>query len=150
MTYYVGAVMAMFDKEVLGQKYDITIDGEDMSGTYTNINISNGPCCGGDKSPITTAVPDDGIMDILMLRRRNPLQVSNRLVAYTKGRYARFPDDFTLRRGTHISIRSKDPLILNLDGDSFFDANVTVELMKGAVKIAAPDNLSYKERNRLP
>jgi diacylglycerol kinase family enzyme len=146
MTYYIGAVMAMFDKKVLGQKYDISIDGKDMSGTYTNVNISNGPCCGGDKSPVFTAIPDDGIMDILMLRERSPLQVSTRLVAYTKGHYDRFPDDFTLRRGTNVSFRSKDPLIINLDGDSFFDTNVTVDLVKGAVKIAAPDNLFYQPR----
>jgi diacylglycerol kinase family enzyme len=146
MTYYIGAVMVMFDKKVLTQKYDISIDGKDLSGVYANINISNGPCCGGDKSPVITAVPDDGLMDILLLKGSNTLRIAYQIVPYTQGHYDRFPNDFMLRRGNIISIRSKDPLIINLDGYSFFDTNVTVELIKGAVKIAAPDDLFYKQR----
>jgi hypothetical protein len=36
--------------------------------------------------------------------------------------------------------------MIDLDGEAFLDTNITVELIKRAVKIAAPDNLSYKKR----
>jgi diacylglycerol kinase family enzyme len=146
MVYYLGGVMVMFDKKLLNQEYDISIDGEDLSGAYASVNIANGPCYGGDKSAVVTAVPDDGLMDVLMFRGSSTLRGLTRILPYTKGHYDRFPADFSLKRGRIISIRSRDPLMIDLDGEAFLDTNITVELIKGAVNIAAPDNLSYKQR----
>ncbi|MDR1901414.1 MAG: hypothetical protein LBQ88_03915, partial [Treponema sp.] len=69
----------------------------------------------------------------------------SRVIPYTKGHYDYFLEDFVLKRGKVISIRSKDPLMINLDGEAFFDTNITVKLIPRAVKIAAPNNLSYKK-----
>jgi diacylglycerol kinase family enzyme len=146
MSYAVGGIMVMFDKKLLTQKYVVNIDGEDLSGNYANVNIANAPCCGGDKNPVITAVPDDGLMDVLLFKGIGALRGLVRMLPYIKGRYDRFPRDFTLKRGKVISIRSKEPLIIDLDGETFLDTNITVELIPGAVNIAAPDNLSYKQR----
>jgi diacylglycerol kinase family enzyme len=146
ITYYLGGFMVMFDRKMLTQEYVISIDGEDLSGTYANVNIANGPCYGGDKSAVTSAVPDDGFMDVLMFKGTGPLRGLIRILPYTKGHYDRFPGDFTLKRGKTISIRSKDPLMIDLDGEAFLDTNITIELVKQAVKIAAPNNLSYSRR----
>jgi diacylglycerol kinase family enzyme len=146
MIYYLGGTIVMFNKKLLTQEYDISIDGEDLSGSYASLNIANGPCYGGDKSAVITAVPDDGLMDVLMFKSSSTLRGLIRILPYTKGRYDRFPKDFTLKRGKIISIRSKEPLMINLDGETFLDTNITVELIEGAVNIAAPDNLSYKPR----
>jgi diacylglycerol kinase family enzyme len=146
MNYNIGGAMVMFDKKLLTQEYDISIDGEDLSGSYANVNIANGPCCGGDKNPVITAVPDDGIMDILMFKSTGTLGGLSKILPYTTGHYDRFPKDFTLKRGQIISIRSRDPLMIDLDGELFLDTNITVELIPGAVNIAAPDNLAYKAR----
>jgi diacylglycerol kinase family enzyme len=145
LIYYLGGFMVMFDKKTLMQEYNISIDGEDLSGAYAGINIANGPCYGGDKSAVVTAVPDDGFMDILMFKGNTALRGLRRVVPYTKGHYHRFPGDFTMRRGKIISIRSADPLMINLDGEMFLDTNITVELITGAVKIAAPNNISYRK-----
>jgi diacylglycerol kinase family enzyme len=146
ITYNIGGIMVMFDKKLLTQEYEISIDGEDMSGAYANVNIANGPCCGGNKNPVVTAVPDDGLMDVLVFKSTGTFKGISRIVPYTKGHYDRFPGDFSLKRGKIISIRSRDPLMINLDGETFLDTNITVELIKGAVNIAAPGNLSYKQR----
>jgi diacylglycerol kinase family enzyme len=146
MIYYLGGVMVMLDKKLLTQEYDISIDGEDLSGAYASLNIANGPCYGGDKSAVVTAVPDDGLMDVLMFKSSNTLRGVAMVLPYTKGHYDRFPRNFTLKRGRVISIRSKDPLMIDMDGETFLDTNITVELVKGAVNVAVPDNLSYKPR----
>ncbi|MDR1278765.1 MAG: hypothetical protein LBK02_08440 [Treponema sp.] len=146
MIYYLGGIRVMFNKELLTQEYDISVDGEDLSGVYASVNIANGPCYGGDKSAVLSAVPDDGFMDVLMFKGGSTLRGLTRILPYTKGRYDRFPQDFTLKRGKIISIRSQEPLMINLDGEAFLDTDITVELIKGAVNIAAPDNLSYKQR----
>jgi diacylglycerol kinase family enzyme len=144
--YYLGGFMVMFDRKLLNQEYTISIDGKNLSGIYASVNIANGPCYGGDKSAVVTAVPDDGIMDVLMLNGLRTLRGLRLVLPYTHGHYDYFPDNTTLKRGRIISIRSRDPLMINLDGEVFLDTNITVELIPGAVKIAAPGNLSYQRR----
>lgn len=148
-TYIIGGVMVLFDKKMLRQEYGINIDGEDMSGHYASINMANGPCYGGDKNAVVTAVPDDGFIDALLFKSTGTLQGMTRITPYTTGHFAEFPEYFTVKRGKIISIRSKDPLMICLDGDIFLDTNITVEMIKGAVKIVAPNNLAYKRRSRL-
>jgi diacylglycerol kinase family enzyme len=144
--YYLGGVIAMFNQRTMRQEYTLSIDGENLSGAYASVNIANGPCYGGDKSAVVTAVPDDGFMDVLLFRSSTTLRDLTRILPYTQGRYDRYPRDFTLKRGKIITIRSEDPLMIDLDGEAFLDTNITVELIAGSVKIAAPDNLSYKKR----
>jgi diacylglycerol kinase family enzyme len=149
--YILGGIEAMFNKKVRMQEYKISIDGKDVSGAYANISIANGPCCGGDKSEVVTAVPDDGFMDMLLFRSiRSPFEGLMKIIPYTKGQHARFPADFALKRGKSITIRSPIPLTINLDGEVFYDTNITVELIPAAVKIVAPNNLPYRARNAAP
>jgi YegS/Rv2252/BmrU family lipid kinase len=149
--YILGGVEAMFNAKARNQKYTISIDGQDASGAYVNINIANGPCCGGDKSEVVTAVPDDGLMDILLCRKVNgPIEGLVKIASYTAGHYDRFPADFSLKRGKVIAIRSSSPLTIEMDGEVFYDTNLTVELIPAAVNIVAPNNLSYCRRSAAP
>ncbi|MDR1073963.1 MAG: hypothetical protein LBL45_09870 [Treponema sp.] len=149
--YILGGIEAMFNKKTRNQEYTISIDGKDASGAYVSINIANGPCCGGDKSEVVTAVPDDGFMDILLFRKvKGPFEGLVKIAPYTVGHYDRFPANFTLKRGKVITIRSSSPLTINIDGEVFYDTNLTVELIPAAVKIVAPNNLSYCRRSAAP
>jgi diacylglycerol kinase family enzyme len=148
LIYYLGGAIAMFDQKVLRQEYIISIDGEDLSGSYASLNIANGPCYGGDKSAVVTAVPDDGFLDVLMYKGTRTLQGLQRIIPYTQGHYDRFPGNFSLKRGKSISIRSKEPLLIDLDGETFIDTNISVELIPLGVNIVAPNNLPYKKRAR--
>jgi YegS/Rv2252/BmrU family lipid kinase len=144
--YYLGGFLAMFDQKIMRQEYTISIDGEDLSGSYVSVNIANGPCYGGDKSAVVTAVPDDGLMDVLLCKSRNTLRGLSQILPYTRGHYDRFPGDFILRRGKTVTIRSRDPMLIYLDGETFLDTNIRVELIQRAVKIAAPGNIGYQRR----
>jgi hypothetical protein len=66
----------MFDQKILNQEYTISIDGKDLSGSYAGVNIANGPCCGGNKSAVVTAVPDDGLMDVLLFKGGSALRTA--------------------------------------------------------------------------
>jgi diacylglycerol kinase family enzyme len=143
--YYLAGAEAMLDQKILGQEYAISIDGEDVSGIYTSLNIANGPCYGGDKSAVVTAVPDDGFFDVILFKSTKILNNLRQIVPYTKGRYYLFPKYMSLKRGKIISIRSKEPLIISPDGEVFIDTNITVELIPRAVQFVAPDNLRYKK-----
>jgi diacylglycerol kinase (ATP) len=144
--YIVGGLGAAFDRDIVGQYYEIDADGEDRSGFYSLINVANGPCYGAGKSAVTTAVPDDGILDMLVARQVGPLKVLRLISEYLKGRYYKFPSICTLRRVHKVSIRSESPLLVNLDGEAFFDSELTIEIIPRAVKIVAVNNLNYRRR----
>jgi diacylglycerol kinase family enzyme len=143
---YLGGIYAVFNKAVMNQHYSLTIDGEHLTGQYCNINIANGPCYGGDKHAVLTAMPDDGFLDVLFFKSAPPLKILGEMIPYTKGRYTNYPDDFIWRRVRKLAIRSDTPLYIGLDGEVFFDTNITVEVVPAAVNIVAVNGLTYERR----
>ncbi|MDR0720473.1 MAG: hypothetical protein LBF78_12620 [Treponema sp.] len=144
--YILGGIAAAFDKKIIGQHYELRADGLDYSGQYNDINVANGPCYGAGKSPVATAVPDDGFLDMMVVRKLGPLKVLGLMSHYFRGEYYKYPKHCFLRRVKKITIRSEDPLLVNMDGEAFFDSRVTIEIIPHAVRIAAVNNLSYRRR----
>jgi diacylglycerol kinase family enzyme len=144
--YTLGGIAAVFDKSLCGQRYEIQADGLDYSGRYNAINVANGPCYGSGKSPVATAVPDDGFLDMLVTRKLGSLKTLGIMPGYLRGKYYKYPKTCFLRRVKKITIRSESPLLVNMDGETFFDSRVTIELIPRAIKIAAVDNLAYRRR----
>jgi diacylglycerol kinase family enzyme len=144
--YIMGGIGAAFDRDVMGQYYEIEVDGDDKSGFYSLINIANGPCYGSGKTPVPTAVPDDGALDMMMVRKVGALKGLRLISDYLKGKYYKYPSLCTLRRIQKVSIRSDSPLLVNLDGEAFFDSELIIEIIPRAVKIVAVNNLAYRRR----
>jgi diacylglycerol kinase family enzyme len=144
--YVLGGIATAFDRNITGQRYEIDADGEDISGAYNIINIANGPCYGSGKSAVTTAVPDDGVLDMILVKQVGAIQSIRLISDYLKGKYYKYPLLCSLRRVKKVSIRSESPLLVNLDGEAFFDSELTIEIIPKAVKIVAVNNLSYQRR----
>lgn len=144
--YILGGIAAAFDKKIIGQHYELQADGLDYSGRYNDINIANGPCYGAGKNPVVTAVPDDGLLDMMVVRKMGPLKVLRLMSCYLRGDYYKYPKECFLRRVKKITIRSGEPLLVNMDGEAFFDSRVTIEIIPQAVRIAAVNNLPYRRR----
>jgi diacylglycerol kinase family enzyme len=146
LIYYLGGIQAIFNKPLISQNYTLIIDGEELAGQYCSINIANGPCYGGDKNAVITAVPDDGLLDTLFFKSAPSLKILSEMIPYTRGRYADYAGGFVWKRVRKIVIRSDAPLYIDLDGEMFFDTNITVEVMPAAVKIVAVNGLKYERR----
>jgi len=146
VSFYLGGIMAVFNKKVLKHYYKIDIDGEDFSGNYASINIANGPCYGGNMNPVNTAMPNDGLLDVLFCRHKNTLRTISLITKFTKGKFQRYPKDFTFKRLKKIEIQSENPLLIDLDGELFFDIGLQVEILPQAVKIVAPGGVEFLKR----
>ena len=146
MLFYLGGIMAVFNKKNLNQYYTITIDGEDFSGVYGTINIANGPCYGGDKNAVITAMPDDGVLDALFFNCPSSYRTASIIPRYVKGEFRKFPGNFKWKRLKKIEIHSDDPLLVDLDGEVFFDTNLKVEIIPKAIKFTAPGGIGYFNR----
>jgi diacylglycerol kinase family enzyme len=146
LLFTLGGVAAAWDRKVREQRYSITLDGERADGTYSAVNIANGPCYGGNKSAVTSAVPNDGVLDALLLKSVSAPKILQIIPHYLRGGYYKYPDLFTYRRARRAEISSETPILVNLDGEVFFDTGITVEVMPQAVNIVAVDGLGYERR----
>jgi diacylglycerol kinase family enzyme len=144
--YTIGGVFGILSGRFREQRYSVTLDGERVDGAYATINLANGPCYGGDLSAVTSAMPDDGVLDVLLLKSGGVLKILKMLPVYLRGNYYKYPKDCSYRRARRMEISSETPLAVNLDGEMFFDTSLTVEVMPQAVDVVAVDGLGYKRR----
>jgi YegS/Rv2252/BmrU family lipid kinase len=138
--FTINSTVALFDHDVLFQRYNIAIDNIDFSGEYSGINIANGPCYGGNKSAIPMARPDDGILHTLLFKPLGAIGTQLVLPSYLKGKT---PSNCKLIQAKKLEIRSELPLQIQADGEIFFDTNITIEVKPAAVRFVAVDNLTY-------
>jgi diacylglycerol kinase family enzyme len=144
--YTVGGVLAILNREIREQRYRISLDGKRVDSTCATINIANGPYFGGGMSAVTSALPNDGVMDALFLKSGTVLQILRMLPQYLRGGYYRYPDFFSYRRMRKVEISSDTPLSVNLDGEAFLDMNISVEVIPQAIDVVAPDGVGYERR----
>jgi diacylglycerol kinase family enzyme len=82
----------------------------------------------------------------MVVRKIGVLKALGLISDYLKGRYYKYPSVCTLKRVQTVSIRSESPLLVNLDGEVFFDSELTIKIIPKAVKIVAVNNLAYRRR----
>jgi diacylglycerol kinase family enzyme len=145
MFFWAGIVSSM-SRSITDQRYRILIDGDAFDGTYTTINIANGPCYGGDKCAAISAVPNDGLLDVLLFKSTNSFNIVRVGTRYIYGGYRKFPDYISYRRAKEITVCSEKPMVLQLDGEIFFDTNMTIKVVPAAVKIVAVNGMDYERR----
>ena len=144
--FYIYGARAVFNKKILNQYYKITIDGEDYSGVFGTFNIANGPCYGGKYSVVTTAMPNDGILDAVFYNCTSSIKTAFLITPYTTGGFRRYPKYITMKKFKKIEIHSDDPLLVDLDGEVFFDTSLNVEIIPAAVRIVAPNGIGYARK----
>jgi len=91
-------------------------------------------------------MPDDGMLDTLFFRHKSVLRTASLITKFTKGMFQNYPNDFTLKRVKRIEIQSKEPLLVDLDGEVFFDTSLKVEIIPQAVNIVAPGGIGFLKR----
>jgi diacylglycerol kinase family enzyme len=145
--YYLGDFLAAFNKEVTQQRYEITVDDERISGNFMSINIANSPFYGGNRHPAINAVPNDGVLDILIGKSAGSLKTVS--LTGPCARYRNFSSGFIGRQGKKITIRSDSPLLINLDDEVFLDTCFTAEVIPQAVKIISVLGCDYEKGNKI-
>ncbi|MDR2602838.1 MAG: hypothetical protein LBC53_10400 [Spirochaetaceae bacterium] len=146
VTSVCGLATLMFSRDLMKQKYVIDMDGRNFTGIYSNLNMANSPCYGGDKNPVVTAMPNDGCIDALLFKGAGLLRCIANIGSYLDGEFDRDPECFILKRAKAITIHSDEPLMVGIDGEVFFETAIDIEILPWMVKIVAPNSLTYKKK----
>ncbi|MCL2269843.1 MAG: hypothetical protein FWC24_00725 [Treponema sp.] len=142
--YLLGALSAFSDKGLLHQLYDIMIDGEIISGNFEGISVFNGAYYGGSFHPVNNAVPNDGILNMLTVQLRGVLKLIFLYPFYMSGKYTMFPRNFVHKPGNKITIHSDKVLQITMDGIVFYEPELEIELLPGAVQFVDASGHGYK------
>jgi diacylglycerol kinase family enzyme len=142
LAYSLCAAMAIFNKEIIRQQYTVRLDGEDFSGNYCNIQISNAPCQGGTFMANPHAKPGDGFLEVILARFSSKLKFLKAIGDYNKGRFQKY-DYFVHKRCRSLQIESNDLMRVEIDGEGFYARNIKMDLIPGGIKFFAPEGMGF-------
>jgi len=137
---FINQFLTAFDKNQAARKYEITIDDEDYSGNYSLIHIANGPYHSGKKTGAVDAVPDDGLLDISLIKSSHPLGTLFSMGRYSRGKR---PKNCVYLQAKKISVQSSDNVWIQLDNEYIQDSKINLNVVPQAVQIVALNDLSY-------
>ncbi len=124
--------------------YIIEANGETITGDQTLICICSGRHYGGSFHPVPDALPDDGLLDVLVIKPVNLLQIARIIGKYREGCYAEYPHLIRHFRTKEIHIRCTEASVVNIDGETLGGQNVTFSVVPGGLRFFYPKGLSYE------
>jgi len=137
---FINHILTSFDRQVAAREYKITIDDQDYSGYYSLIHIANGPYFEGKLTGAAEASPDDGLLNVALIKSSHPMDT---LLSIHKYSHGKLPRNGTLLHGKNITVQSSKRMWIQLDNEYIRDTNINLSVVPGAVQMVAVNNLSY-------
>jgi diacylglycerol kinase family enzyme len=140
ITSFVNYFLTAFDKKLAAREYKIYLDDSDYSGNYSLIHVANGPYYAGKKTGVSDATPNDGLLDIALIRASNPLSTLSSLRRYSKGKRSK---NCVILKGKKITVQANDQMWIQLDNEYILDTEISLSVVHQAVQMVMPSGCSY-------
>lgn len=121
----------------------LEIGGEVIDGEHTMVCIANGRWYGGGFNPVPEAEPDDGLLDVLIVKAVSRLKVAQVIGRYKKGGFRQMPELIRHRRCRSLTIRCEKDAVINLDGELRRGRDVTFRIAKEKIRFFFPRGLQW-------
>ena len=139
--YVVSAVVEMF--RGIASPMRIRCGDFCGEGDYSLVCVCNGRFYGGGFNPSLDARPDDGVLDIYIVKKVNLLQFAALIGKYASGRAAELTKIVTHLHGGEISIEFGEENVINLDGEAWYTRRADMRLVPGAVNLIVPKGMTF-------
>ena len=98
-------------------KAEITIDGETLYADIFSLNVGNGRYCGGGMRQTPRALPDDGLLDVTIIKGMGKFEIIRNLKILYDGTILRHPkiDGYKCK---NIKVTSESVMYAEADGES--------------------------------
>lgn len=145
-----GYVTSLVVNWCKGTKDDLRVicDGRLYYGEMSLVCACNGSYYGGGFHPVPEARPDDGKMEVLIVKGVSRLKVLQVVGAYAKGQYADYPELITRVSCTELRIESGKQMVVNVDGEAIYGKTLRLQLHPGALNFIVPADLAYFKETR--
>jgi len=132
----------------LSAPFEVTLDGgEPIRAEQTMICICNGRWYGGGFNPVPEAEPDDGLLDVLLVKKVSLLKAAGVIGSYKKGLWRELPEIISHSRCRSLRIVCGKPSVVNVDGEAVWTKDAQIELVPRAIRFFYPKGLSYHVQN---
>ena len=132
----------------IGRRVEYTIDGETMTVDCLMCAVCNGRTDGGGFCAAPEAQPDDGWLDVYIIRKVGRLTIAKLLGMYKNGKHFRngrlvkaAEPYFIYRRAKQVTLRAADgrgPIVATADGECVPCEQVSVQVQPLAGRILLP------------
>lgn len=133
----------------IGEEMDVEIETPTglvrRSGKYFLALAANGQYYGGGYHGAPQAVPDDGILDFVLVKKISRLRILKFLNRYKAGDYADLPYCEHIR-GTGMCVHTRRPTYCNIDGECSFSDRMRFSLLPKAYRFVLPASLAASRR----
>lgn len=130
----------------LNSEFKITVDGETVwEGPTLFALCGNSRWYGGGYKGAPLAVPDDGLLDFIIVKRNmSRLKMVSLVGKYKRGGHIGM-DVTIFVRGKKMTVESRLPAAVNIDGECEYVTESCFELLPAAVNFVIPANSAYYE-----
>ena len=140
-----GYAVALLVNVIKGvkQKFKITTESGVSDKEITLACACNGRFYGGGFNPIPDAMPDDGIIDFLVVEPVSRLKVAEIVGYYAKGLFREYPDIIKHQRGSYMEIGCDKEFVVNIDGEAIFYESMNFKIVPKGVNFIFPAGMNY-------
>ncbi len=143
--YVVSAVVNMF--KGIATDMEVSCEDHHSTGKHTLVCACNGRFYGGGFNPSLDAMPDDGIMDVYIVRKVNLPQFAALIGKYAKGRADEMPRFIEhIRTSGEVVIRCGKEDVAQLDGEALRAEEFRFRLIPGALRLIVPRGMQFFEK----
>ena len=140
--YVVSAVVNMF--KGIATAMDVSCGDVHAEGKHTLVCACNGRFYGGGFNPSKNAMPDDGIMDVYIVRKVSLLQFATLIGKYAKGEADELKAFVKhIRTNEPLRIRCEKEDVAQLDGEALRSDDFTVRLVPKALNLIVPSGMKF-------
>ena len=139
-----GYVVSLLVNTIKGvtQKFNVSCGDYSKEDMLTLLCACNGRFYGGGFNPVPDAMPDDGLIDFLIVKGVSRLGVAKVVGKYSKGFYREFPELITHIREKYMEIHAEKPFVVNIDGEIIHTKNISFKILPKAVNFILPKGVS--------
>lgn len=139
--YVVSLLVEVF--KGLNRPMEITCGGKKLNGEFALACVCNGRYYGGGFKPSLSAMPDDGELDIYVVKRANLFMLLKYVGKYASGRSDEVPNQIYHFKGDSISIRFEEESVINIDGEAIYAKDAVMKLVPLSLNLLAPKGLRF-------
>ncbi len=120
---------------------DLHFDGETAL-----VCVCSGRYYGGGFMPVGDNMPDDGLLEVLVVRKVSRLTFFRLVARYGSGKYRDYPDLIWYRQGHDVTVKGRQELVAVVDGEPVRSRELHIGLSDKKVNFFYPEGMSYEPK----
>ena len=141
ISYVISAIANVF--QGIARPMTIRCGGETIRGPQSLACACNGQFYGGGFHPSLTARPDDGVLDIFIVKKVSLLLFAALIGKYAAGKAAEMSKYVRHLQGDSLEIDFEEEDVVNLDGEAMYAKQVRMKLIPGALRLIVPAGMRF-------